>query len=109
MTETQDMSISSRVFNPEFIFCSKVKASLYASLNLREPNEQQCPLCVSDNHRSVDWYEDRPLTSVAFSTERSVISEKSLIVRPRRSCEANTGKDIGEAIDEGRQSIIFFP
>ncbi len=31
---------SNRVFNPEFVFCSKDWAFLYTFLNFREPNEQ---------------------------------------------------------------------
>ena len=35
---TQDESFLSKVFNPEVVFCSNERASLYTALNFREPN-----------------------------------------------------------------------
>jgi hypothetical protein len=47
-TMTQDDSFSSRVSNPELVFCSRIRALLYAALNFREPAH-----VVNDNRRMV--------------------------------------------------------
>ena len=48
VTLTQEDSFSSRVFNPEVVFCSRNRALLYAALNFREPVH-----FVNDNRQKV--------------------------------------------------------
>jgi hypothetical protein len=48
-TVSLDENFTSKVFNPEVIFCSNDRASLYAALNFREPDEQLVPVC--ENHQ----------------------------------------------------------
>jgi len=40
MTAAQDERITSNVFNPVLVFCSKATALSYPALNLRDPDEQ---------------------------------------------------------------------
>ena len=87
MTAAQDERLSIRVFNTDVVFCSNAKASLYVLLHRRDPAEQKTEVStsVSDRPHSVDSYEDRPLTPATFSVEMPVTSDRSLVVRSRRS------------------------
>ena len=106
VTVNQDESSSSRVSKPDVVFFSKVWTLLYVALNFREPNK---PLCQWWLSKGANWYEDRPWTLAASSTEKPVVSDRSLMVRLWRSCAEPTQEDEGKPIEKRHQETTFSP
>lgn len=54
-----------------------------------------------------DWYEDRPWILAIFSAETCVHSDRSFVVRSKKSCEKHTQQNVGDAMEGRHQAITF--
>ena len=57
--------------------------------------------------KGVDWYEDRPRILSVFSAETCVHSDRSLVVRSKKSCGKHTQRDVGKAMEGRHQASTF--